>query len=233
MVRSAKGRAEASPRLHSPVPSFELGDLRFRTLVGEKDWAKLPAAVRARFSKSVTGGRAIVYAGEIVQCRMSIAGRLLAQLVRIVGAPLPLFRDVNVPAVVTVSEDSAAGGQFWTRIYGRRRGFPQVIHSSKRFAGPTGLEEYVGRGIGIALRVEVAEGALHFLSDHYFLNIGGLRLRLPGWIAPGAMTVSHIDRGDGSFDFRLELRHRLLGELVGQTAIFREQAPRTEKGGPD
>ena len=74
---------------------------------------------------------------------------------------------------VTVSEDAEAGGQFWTRIYGRRRGFPQVIHSSKRFAGPTGLEEYIGRGFGIALRVEVEDEALHFLSDHYFVKLGG------------------------------------------------------------
>jgi hypothetical protein len=208
----------------SPAGSPELGDLRFRTLIGEQDWAALPAAVRARFGKSVAGGRTVVYAGEIVECRMSGSGYLLAQLVRLVGAPLPLFRDVLVPAIVTVTEDAAAGGQFWTRIYGRRRGFPQVIHSSKRFAGPTGLEEYVGRGIGIALRVKVADGALHFLSDHYFLSLGGRRLRLPAWLAPGALTVSHVDRGDGSFAFRLVLKHRWLGEMIRQTAVFREQA---------
>jgi hypothetical protein len=213
---SAPSRLAASP---------DLGDLRFRTLIGEQDWAALPAAVRARFGKSVAGGRTVVYAGEIVECRMSLLGRLLAQLCRLVGAPLPLHRDVAVPAVVTVTEDSAAGGQYWTRIYGRRNGFPQVIHSSKRFAGPTGLEEYVGRGIGIALRVRVADGALHFLSDHYFLSIGSRRLRLPAWLAPGALTVSHIDRGDGSFAFRLELRHIWAGMLIGQTAVFREQRP--------
>ena len=223
MARSGQGRAIPFPRHRAPVPCSELGDLRFRTLIGEADWAALPAAVRARFAKSVTGGKSVVYAGEIVECRMSLAGRLLAQLVRLVGAPLPLFRDVHVPAVVTVSEDAAAGGQFWTRIYGRRRGFPQVIHSSKRFAGPTGLEEYVGRGIGIALRVKVADGALHFLSDHYFLWLGGRRWRLPAWLAPGALTVSHIDNGDGSFAFRLVLRHRL-GALISQTALFREAA---------
>jgi len=155
-----------------PVPSPRLGDLRFRMLVGETAWASLPEAVRERFGKSVAG-RAVIYAGEIVECRMSKAGRLLAQLVRLVGAPLPLSSDVFVPAVVSVSEDPEAGGQFWTRIYGRRRGFPQVIHSSKRFAGPTGLEEYIGRGLGIALRVMVENEALHFLSDHYFVKLGG------------------------------------------------------------
>lgn len=34
-----------------PVKSPEIGDLRFRTLVGEAAWAQLPEAVRRRFSK--------------------------------------------------------------------------------------------------------------------------------------------------------------------------------------
>ena len=206
----------------APGPSPDLGDLRFRTLIGETAWASLPEAVRERFGKSVAG-RPVVYAGEIVECRISRVGWLLAQVMRLAGAPLPLFRDTFVPAVVSVSEDSEAGGQFWTRIYGRRRGFPQVIHSSKRFAGPTGLEEYIGRGLGIALRVEVENEALHFLSDHYFLKIGRRRFRLPRFLSPGGLTVSHIDCAHGWFAFRLVLRHPLLGELIGQTAMFCEQ----------
>lgn len=156
---------------------------------------------------------------------MSRCGRLLCQLVRLAGAPLPLSRDTFVPAAVSVTEDPASGGQFWTRVYGRRRGFPQVIHSSKRFAGPTGLEEYVGRGIGIALRLEVRDEALHFLSDHYFLKLGPARLRLPRWLSPGRMRVSHIDCGHGSFAFVLSLVHPLFGELVRQTAMFEERRP--------
>jgi hypothetical protein len=165
----------------------------------------------------------MVYVGEVVECRIGAAGWLLAQLGRAIGAPLPLSRDADVPACVSVTEDPAFAGQFWTRIYGRRRGFPQVISSSKRFCGPTGLEEQVGGGFGIALRAEVSDGALHFLSDHYFLMVRGRRLRLPGFLAPGALKVSHVDCNNGLFAFVLSLRHPWLGELVHQTAMFRER----------
>jgi len=200
----------------------EIGDLRFRTLIGEADWARLPETVRARFGKRIAGRAAAVYAGEIVECRISRAGWLLALAARLIGGPLPLGRDVFVPALVSVTEDSARGGQHWTRIYGRARGAPQVIGSCKSFSGPTGLEEHVGGGFAIALRAEVEDGALHFVSDHYFLALGRFRLRLPRWLSPGRLRVSHIDCGRGRFAFMLVLRHRLLGELVRQTAIFRD-----------
>ncbi|WP_395613299.1 DUF4166 domain-containing protein [Allosphingosinicella sp.] len=206
----------------APAASDTLCDLRFRALVGETGWAALPETTRARFGKRVAKCRTAIYAGEIVECRMNLAGLLLAQLCRLIGGPLPLTRDADQPALVSITEDAASGGQYWTRIYGRRRGFPQVIHSSKRFAGPTGLEEYVGRGVGIALRVEVADGALHFLSDHYFLQLGRMRLRLPRWLAPGRMRVSHIDCKHGLFAFVLKLDHPLFGTLIHQTAMFRD-----------
>jgi hypothetical protein len=197
-----------------------LGDLRFRALIGEAGWAALPQDVRARFGKRIENCRTAIYAGEVVECRMSRAGRILAQLARLIGGPLPVSRDVFVPATVCVAEDAAAQGQFWTRIYGRARGFPQVVHSSKRFCGPTGLEERIGAGFAIALRVEVSESALHFVSDHYSLTVAGLRLRLPRSLEPGALRVSHVDCGRGTFAFVLRLVHPWLGELVCQTAMF-------------
>jgi hypothetical protein len=37
----------------------------------EEDWASLPLAIRRRFSKRLAGGQTIVYAGEILESRMS------------------------------------------------------------------------------------------------------------------------------------------------------------------
>jgi hypothetical protein len=80
----------------------------------------------------------------------------------------------------------------------------------------------VGCGFGIALRCEVADEALHFISDHYFVQLAGLRLRIPRWLAPGRLRVSHVDCGHGWFAFVLLLEHRWLGELIRQTAMFHE-----------
>jgi hypothetical protein len=206
----------------------DLHDLRFRALLGEAGWSRLPAAIRERFSKRLKPGVAVTYVGEIVESRRTPLGALAANLARLIGAPLPLDDDIGAPAVVTVTEDAASGGQFWTRLYGRARGFPQVIHSSKRFAGPTGLEEYLGLGFSIALRVRADEQALYFHSDHYFLALGAARLRLPRWLEPGALTIGHVDRDDSRFAFILSLRHPLFGEIIHQAGLFQERRPQRQ-----
>jgi hypothetical protein len=210
---------DAASASEGPMP---LHDMRFRALLGRAAWTRLPPSVQIRFGKRPTGGEAVAYTGEIVESRLSRAGWLLARLCLPIGGPLPLRRDTGVPAIVTVTEDAAGSGQFWTRIYGRTRGFPQVVHSSKRFTGPTGLEEYLGRGFGIALTVSADDRALRFHADHYFFAAGRVRLRLPRWLSPGSLTISHEDRGEGRFAFVLSLRHPLFGDLIRQTALFRD-----------
>src|SRR5204863_1409509 len=134
-------------------------------------------------------------------------GWWLAQLARLIGGPLPTGAETGVPMVVTVTEDAASGGQIWTRICARSNGFPQVIHSSKRFAGPTGLEEYVGFGVSMALLISVEDEALLFRSAGYSVQLGAWRLKLPVLLTPGALTVAHTDLGGGEFRFTLEIIH--------------------------
>src|SRR3954449_12169597 len=178
-----------------------LDDHRFHDLLPDEDWGRLPLAIWRRFSKRFADGETVVYVGTVEEARFSRAGWWLAQLARAIGGPLPTGTETGVPMVVTVTEDAARGGQIWTRICARSNGFPQVIHSSKRFAGPTGLEEYVGCGISMALLISVEGEALLFRSAGYSVQLGDWRLKLPAFLTPGALTVAHADLGCGEFRF--------------------------------
>src|SRR5258708_13962807 len=193
-------------KLPAPSDSDEsldttLCDLRFGALVSDEDWGRLPLATWRRFSRRLADGKTAIYVGEVVEVRFSRIGWWLAQIARLIGGPLPTGGDTNVPSIVTVTEDAATGGQVWTRIYARRNGFPQVIHSSKRFSGPTGWEEYVGFGVSMALRMLVDGRALQFRSAGYFVKVGRLRLPVPALLTPGALTVIHSDFGSCEFQF--------------------------------
>lgn len=208
----------------SKFPLHQKPDERFAKLVGPRAWQGLRPAIRKRFGKRLQGGVSVAYQGRVVSMKMNLAGRILAHAARLIGAPLPYdLSCVDQPAVVAVTEDIAGNGQFWIRQYGRKAGFPQVVHSSKRFAGPTGLEEYIGYGIGMALKVSANEAALLFKSDHYFLQIFGRRIRLPRVLSPGALVIGHHDLGQGQFRFSLDLRHRVFGHMIQQDAIFQDR----------
>ena len=160
--------------------------------------------------------------GHVTICAMSRAGWLLAQALRMIGAPLPLARQTGLPTIVTVTEEYASSGQNWTRVYARKSGFPQVIHSTKRFSGPTGLEEYIGHGIRMALTLSVDNGTLVFTSAAYFIDFGRLRLRVPRWLAPGQTVVTHRETAGDEFLFTLDLTHPWLGTLIHQEALYTE-----------
>jgi len=196
-------------------------DNRFKSLLGAAEWARLPEAIQRRFSKQLLGDASLAYQGRVTQMRMNPIGRALAFALRVIGAPLPFDRtSVGRSAVVTVTEDAATGGQYWIRQYGRAAGFPQMVGSSKRFAGPTGLEEYIGFGIGISLKLNSTTSGLYFVADRYFLKLGRRRLLLPRWASPGRLVVGHEEIGGGQFRFTLKLTHPLFGELIWQDATF-------------
>ncbi|WOE75294.1 DUF4166 domain-containing protein [Alterisphingorhabdus coralli] len=217
---SAPQSKEAEARFNTPTPCPD-----FAQLLPRGKWLGLPAAIRRRFSRSAAGNSVISYHGMVVEQKANAAGWLITQAARLIGAPLPF--SVCGPAAVTITSlpahGSAPAGQIWSRQYGRQAGFPQVIHSVKRFAGPTGLEEYLGMGIGIALRLEADAQSLDFISDHYFLMLFGTRLRLPRWLSPGDLRIGHIAKGEHRFAFTLKLSHRLFGVMIEQVCLFEDE----------
>jgi hypothetical protein len=211
--------------LHEPREAAR-EDGRFRALLAPKEWASLPAAVRRRFSVRLDAAQSAVYVGEVAETKVTFIGGLFAQLARLIGAPLPLASGGRTASAVMVAEDEKIGGQLWTRVYAREGRFPQVIHSAKRFDGPTGIEECVGFGVGMALSIHVESRALVFRSAHYFVRVGAFRLRLPHWLTPGRMEVVHREERDGRFSFTLTVTHPWFGKLIQQIAFFRDAPPR-------
>ena len=125
-------------------------------------------------------------------------------------------------AVVCVTQSQNNEAQCWSRLYEQPSGFPQVIQSNKRFTGSTGLEEYIGYGIGMALTIRAENEALIFESDHYFLSLLGIKLTLPRYLTFGKLQVIHKEEANDLFSFTLRLTHSLLGTLIYQHAQFKE-----------
>ena len=194
----------------------------FRRLLDEAAWQQLPLPVQQRFDRVLGPGETAGFIGEIAATRLTIFGRLTAQVARIAGAPLPLRALARTPAAVLVTEDHGTGAQAWTRIYHQPGRLPQVIRSMKCFAGPTGLEECVGLGIGMALTVHVEQRALVIRSAQYFCRLLGHRFRIPDWLTPGRIEVVHREERAGRFSFTLTVMHRWFGVTIQQVAFFRD-----------
>ena len=205
-----------------PVARACAGETRFARLAGDS-WMLLPAPIRRRFSRHLADGERLVYLGEVAATHMTMAGRLIAQLARLVGAPLPLETSGRGPVTVIVTGSERLCGQVWTRIYDRERSFPQVIQSVKRFSGATGLEEMVRHGVGMRLKLEVTDGALVFRSAGYFIRCLGIQISLPHWLTPGLIEVIHREESCGGFSFSLSVTHSWAGPVIDQIAFFREE----------
>ncbi|MFN0022892.1 MAG: DUF4166 domain-containing protein [Parvularculaceae bacterium] len=227
-LEKAKAGAAYADARHEKIE-----DARFQRLLSDQDWFSLPLAVRVRFSAEPRIGASALYRGATTKLAMNRAGRVLAFLARAIGAPLPVDDHCDqCDAVVAVTDAPGGCGQVWTRLYARRDGFPQAIHSMKKFAGPTGLEEHVvdGRvfGLGMTLRLSVGAGALFFSSVDYFVRVLEWRMTLPASLAPGAMVIGHHDLGAGRFLFTLALRHKLFGLMIDQETVFEDMEARRD-----
>ncbi len=217
--RAAGVNAPAYPiavagQVDSPTPPAA----SYAALVGQR-WRDLPARTRARFERE---SDLACYRGRVVRSESTLVGRLFRNLARLVGSPLPLDDATGPAAVVVMTVD--ANDSAWTRVYRRRSGRPQAIRSVKRFAGPTGLEEYLGCGICMALRVRAQRRSLVFESAGYHLGLGEHRIPLPRWLTPGRLTVCHAEIAASRFRFSLEVTHPWFGVVLRQEAEFEDTA---------
>jgi hypothetical protein len=188
-----------------------------RDTIGEAAWARLPAAVRARFADSTLHAE---YTGTFETVRASLAGRVLALLCVVLGTPIAPHTGNGVPATVRVFVGKG-GGTVWERTYrfpGRR---PCVVSSTKQAGDRGELIEALPFGLRMPLEVFESNGALHFVSRGYYFSCRGRRLRVPDFLPPGRTHVVHTDEGCGWFRFTMTTTHRWFGEVYFQTGRFR------------
>lgn len=180
-------------------------------------WRDLPVRTRARFGIE---REMVCYHGRVVASDCTLLGRLFRQLARLVGSPLPLDDTIGPATVVVMA--TGGGSSSWTRVYRRNGGRAQAIRSVKRFDGPTGLEEYLGFGLCMALRVRAENASLLFESAGYSWALGKVRIPLPSWLTPGRLLVRSTELAAPRFRFCLTLIHPRFGVMLRQEAVFED-----------
>jgi hypothetical protein len=201
------------------IPKGPIADAQvdFPALLGPEAWGRLPRAVQARFATHPLGFRTC-YDGRM-QVRASLAGRLFAQICRLIGTPLAPWIGDDVATRVDVWLD-ARGGLVWDRRYHFPAHQPLLVTSRKVAAADGGLLEVTRAGLGMALRVSAEDGAVHFRSTGYFLSLLGSRLPIPDLLTPGRAHVVHRQERPGHFRFTLSFQHPWLGETFHQDGVF-------------
>ncbi len=193
----------------------------FRPLVGGGGWQALKAGIRERFDDMAAHPRHIRYLGTMEVERSKI-GWMFAFICKLFGSPLAPYKGSDVPVAVNVFPVES-GGVCWQRVYDFRHKGKVTVQSVKIVDEKRGLLECVGRGLGMRLRVFEKDGALHFKSAHYFLDILGFHLPIPLLITPGKIHVEQIDEPDGFFRFRLKFDHPWFGRTFFQDGVFIEE----------
>jgi hypothetical protein len=197
------------------------GELFKKTLGPE--WHRLHADIRKRFDRNPVAGERLYYTGTLTEMRCSFIGKMLAYLTQplIGGALIPASCD-NFPVDIEVYSKPGNPAIFKQRIYRLHRRKP-IEFTSHMLGGESGeVFEYVGGGLGMALRLYPKDGDLHFESDGYFWQVLGFRIPIPGVLTPGKTYLVHRNEGPERFSIRIEIRHVLFGLTFMQAGEFRE-----------
>jgi hypothetical protein len=196
----------------------------FKKILGPA-WRELHPDIQARFDKNPLPGKPLYYSGRLSELTCSRIGRMLGYLTMplIKGALMP-YNDADFPVEIQVYSKPACASIFKQRIYKLNTRKPVMFTSFMAESRKGEVLEYVGKGLGMKLVLDVRDGNLHFESDGYFWEVFGVRIPLPGMLTPGKTFLCHRNNSPNQFDIRIEIRHALFGTTFTQAGVFREVA---------
>lgn len=198
-----------------PAATIRAGHGGLRDVLGESAWQRLPPRVRARFDEPIL---AVDYVGEFDIVRASRLGRAIAWFCQAIGTPVVPRTGENVRAVIHVGP--VARGASWLREYHWPPEDIYRVHSTKVIGADGALVEELPARLRMPLDVYESQGVLHFVSQGYYFDLGGVHFNLPWWLSPGTTHVEHIDEANGWFRFTMTVSHPIFGEVFYQTGRF-------------
>lgn len=168
----------------------------FQRLLGQS-WEQLPQAIRRLHS--VTG--VSTFSGE---CTVERGSNPLAQIVaRVAGFPTAGARQK-----IMLQLSPEAAGERWTRNVAGREFSSLLRLSRSSAAGVPLLQEQLGV-VAVDMEVAVADETLKYVVCHWYL----LGIPLPLWLGP--QSTARESTEDGRVRFDVEIRHILIGLIVG------------------
>lgn len=186
-------------------------------------WSELHPAIQRRFVKDPSESEHIFYRGKMETIERSRAGKWFAFLTTYIGNPLTPHDGKDVLMDVVLHRQHGSSGIFWRRTYYYPSRKPYTVTSAKCETAAGEMQECVGGGFGMALKVYVQDGNLHFRSTRYFWRLGNMRFTLPHLLTPGETHVVHEEVGNGWFRFTISMDHPRLGRTFYQTGLFKEE----------
>lgn len=203
----------------TPVQPTE-GQL-FRDELGD-GWESLAENIRKRFDHDPFPGETIRYSGTMSRVKCSRIGKLLAWFIQYTGA-LMTHEGNDIPVEISVWTEPGNKAVFKRREYQFPKIKPFVFRSRMLRDDRGRLVEHVGGGFGMYIRVRAVDHNLHFEDDGYFVEYFGLRLSIPGLLAPGRVRLRHEDIAVDEFAITIEIVHPFFGLMYYQQGNFRHE----------
>jgi hypothetical protein len=216
-------RIDAAFHAHADMPPIAGEGELFRKVLGS-EWSKLHPDIQQRFARNPAPGNPLLYYGSLSELHASPVGKLIGFVSKpfIQGTLIP-YDDSDFPVDIRVYGKEGSANIYKQRIY-LLNGRKPIQFTSHMAEGERGeVLEYVGLGLGMKLKLHVAEGNLHFTSDGYFWDILGWRIPLPGIVTPGKTYLRHCNEAPNRFNIRIEIRHALFGTTFVQAGVFHER----------